>query len=301
MEATSSPRVEDFYRAAVGEAKASYYVPKFLEFDEPAANRTSWNWPAFFVTFLWLLYRRMYGYALLYFFVWPIAMLIFGVVITLVLGQQIGGLIYLVVAITVPYILLPIYANAIYHGHVRKRIDAVSSAAPSPDAAVQRLIGESSVSGPAMVAIIAVVAIIPVIGILAAIAIPAYQDYTIRAQVSEGLMLASPVKVAVTESFHDSQSWPHDLAAAGLTGTGYSGKYVESIAISDGTVFIRYGGAANRMISGGTLTLRPSLTVDNEVTWNCGYAYGDGGSPVDAAADHATDIKPKYLPSACRE
>ena len=52
--------MQGLYRAAVG-PNADFYIPKFLRFDQPGAARTSWNWPAFFASFYWFLYRRMYG------------------------------------------------------------------------------------------------------------------------------------------------------------------------------------------------------------------------------------------------
>ena len=60
--------------------------------------------------------------------------------------------------------------------------------------------------------------VVAIIGILAAIAIPAYQDYTIRAQASEGLAMASATKAAVAEYYADKGTWPADDGAAGGTG-----------------------------------------------------------------------------------
>src|SRR5580765_6299524 len=70
--------------------------------------------------------------------------------------------------------------------------------------------------------------VVAIIGILAAIAIPAYQDYTVRAQVTEGLNLAAAAKTAVAESFASNQTWPNSNTTAGLTpnATDISGKYV---------------------------------------------------------------------------
>jgi Protein of unknown function (DUF2628) len=64
--ADPSVDLEALYWAAVGPSKADYYAPKFLRFNEPGASKVSWNWPAFFVSFYWFLYRRMYGYWAIY-------------------------------------------------------------------------------------------------------------------------------------------------------------------------------------------------------------------------------------------
>src|ERR1041385_4560621 len=82
--------------------------------------------------------------------------------------------------------------------------------------------------------------VVAIIGILAAIAIPAYQDYTVRSQVTEGLNLASDLKAAVAETFAQTGSWPADNSSVGLTQTK-SGKYVTGVAITTGTINITYG------------------------------------------------------------
>ena len=89
--------------------------------------------------------------------------------------------------------------------------------------------------------------VVAIIGILAAIAIPAYQDYTIRAQVTEGLNLAGAVKAGVAEAFANTGEWPADMIAAGGDSTGLlpSGKYVDNIDVLNGTITITFGNDAN--------------------------------------------------------
>ncbi len=81
--------------------------------------------------------------------------------------------------------------------------------------------------------------VVAIIGILAAIAIPAYQDYTIRSQVTEGLNLASDLKAGIGEYYAQNGSWP-TLANLGISGgpTTKSGKYVSQINVSDGVITI---------------------------------------------------------------
>ncbi|HEV7608076.1 MAG TPA: pilin [Steroidobacteraceae bacterium] len=138
------------------------------------------------------------------------------------------------------------------------------------------------------------------IGIIAAIAIPAYQDYTIRAQITEGLNLASAAKAAVAESFAKTGTWPTDATQLGLEGIQH-GRYVTSVVVSRGTIFIRYGGQANGMLARHQVTLRPTITEQGDVIWSCGYAQDRGIDPrKGGAAPHATNVARKYLPSACR-
>src|SRR5688500_8396164 len=87
--------------------------------------------------------------------------------------------------------------------------------------------------------------VVAIIGILAAIAIPAYQDYTIRSQVTEGLNLAGGVKVAVAESYAQNGTFPVGLVEAGLVDTAGnatvpSGKYVDNLSITNGTIIVQY-------------------------------------------------------------
>src|ERR1043166_5977779 len=112
--------------------------------------------------------------------------------------------------------------------------------------------------------------VVAIIGILAAIAIPAYQDYTVRSQVTEGLNLASDLKAAVAETYAQNGSWPLDNNAVGVTAVK-SGKYVTGVMISTGTIQITYGGQANTNINGKILGLQPKVSPHGDVIWNCGY------------------------------
>lgn len=285
---TSNGKAE-LYSAAVGPAKADYYVPIFLRFDDPDGGRASWNWPAFFVTFYWLLYRRMYGIAVLYLFGFPLALVLLAVVAGLMLGEGTATFVYLIGAIAVPWIAMPIFANAMYHSHIRGVIAKLRATAPSEEALIQRLIGRSS--GSAAAVVIALVLLFPIAGILAAIAIPAYQDYTIRSQVHEGLNLAGAVKAAVAETYATRQAWPADLQDAGWDDVAASGKYVDSVEIRDGSVLILYGNTAHQAIAGRTLALHPASASNGDITWHCGYSAGELPG---------TDVPRKYLPAACR-
>jgi type IV pilus assembly protein PilA len=151
--------------------------------------------------------------------------------------------------------------------------------------------------------------VVAIIGILAAIAIPAYQDYTIRSQVTEGLNLAGAVKAAVAETYADRGVWPADNKAAGIVddagdGVEPSGKYVTKIAVTDGTIDITYGGQSNDNIDGKVLSLNPGVSKNDDVIWLCGYNLGTGiaDAPDQAGTNgDATDISPKYVPASCRD
>lgn len=138
-------------------------------------------------------------------------------------------------------------------------------------------------------------------GVAAAIAIPAYQDYTIRAEVAEGLTLAAEAKAAVGETYQRTGEAPADRSAAGMTpdAGGAPGSYVASIDVADGVVVIRFGNQANPRIADRTLALTPYRSPDGSVVWGCGFA---APADLDALGEVTgqTTIERKYLPSGCR-
>jgi len=150
--------------------------------------------------------------------------------------------------------------------------------------------------------------VVAIIGILAAIAIPAYQDYTIRAQVTEGLNLASDLKAGVGEFYANEGVWPTDESDLGLTEVK-SGKYVESVTVSNGTIIVTYGGAANDNLvtTGPVLSIRPMVSANDDVVWLCGNNTGADANPAledpDSGASDAstTSVLDKYMPQSCRD
>jgi type IV pilus assembly protein PilA len=145
--------------------------------------------------------------------------------------------------------------------------------------------------------------VVAIIGILAAIAIPAYQDYLIRSQVSEGLTMASAAKAGVSEYYANKGVWPADNSAAGLgAAADIQGKYVSSIAINGGGILVTYGHEANAThLVGETVGLQPGASPNGDVIWKCALANDPSGwsaSTVGSAV--ATSVEGKYLPSSCR-
>ncbi len=151
--------------------------------------------------------------------------------------------------------------------------------------------------------------VVAIIGILAAIAIPAYQNYTIRAQVTEGINLATHAKAPIAEAFLNSGQAPANRTAAGLTPspTDTQGKYVASVNVNNGVVIITFGNEANAQITGLTFTLTPYETNGLGVVWRCGTAPAAVGlNPLgtsgggNAAVYVAPTVPPQYLPASCR-
>lgn len=153
--------------------------------------------------------------------------------------------------------------------------------------------------------------VVAIIGILAAIAIPAYQDYTIRAQVSEGLTLASDIKAGVAEFMAQTGEWPADLAEAGVGSVGgaadKAARYVESVDVDVGTIQIVYGRDSNARINGQRLDIQPYVNANGDVVWLCGSANPPAAPATDtpigsatASTAVATTLLDKHMPASCR-
>jgi len=126
------------------------------------------------------------------------------------------------------------------------------------------------------------------LAILAAIAIPAYQDYILRAQVAEGFTVARSAETAMASYYADHGDMPQDNAAAGIgESASMSGRYVSSVDVEGGKLVVAYDAPqANRALHGRVLVLVPYRDAQGQVQWNCN--------------DPDTTIQPQYLPLACR-
>lgn len=132
--------------------------------------------------------------------------------------------------------------------------------------------------------------VVAIIAILAAIAIPAYQNYLIRAQVTEGMSLATGAKAAVWDFYSNTGRYPPSNESAGLPSnpSSIAGKYVQSVTVASGKITATFNNAdANAAIHGKTLVLSPNSGGDT-IVWTCN------------PAGTANAVDPKYLPSSCR-
>ncbi|MEL6447680.1 MAG: pilin [Pseudomonadota bacterium] len=165
---------------------------------------------------------------------------------------------------------------------------------------------ENSQQGFTLIELMIVVAII---GILSSLAITAYQTYTIRAQVAEGISIATNAKAGIADIFIDRGEAPADRQVAGLTNDAAdtSGAYVTAVEIDNGRIGITFGNDANASIAGQTLYMTPYETGDLGVVWRCGNAPAIAGLQTmgtsgggNAAVYQASTVDDRYLPSTCR-
>jgi len=154
--------------------------------------------------------------------------------------------------------------------------------------------------------------VVAIIGILAAIAIPAYQNYTIRAQVTEGLNLADGWKTGVSEFYAQNGTFPQDITTTPgsasntlmyVTGAT-TGKYVSDVTVTKGAIKVTYSNAngfvANKAINSAVLFLNPYLSKNNDIVWQCGQAPAPTSASLDSSTTAGTTtVSVQYLPGAC--
>ena len=124
--------------------------------------------------------------------------------------------------------------------------------------------------------------VVAIIGILAAIAIPQYQDYTIRARITEALNLAAPAKLAIAETYASTGVFPADNLASGLAAT-INSKYVADLSVAGAFITITLR-QIHTNVDGTTITLEATTdAADSRVEWTCTSTADD-----------------KYMPANCR-
>lgn len=139
--------------------------------------------------------------------------------------------------------------------------------------------------------------VMAIVGVLAALAIPAYQDYVVRAQISEAIVFATKLKVDATEYYANHNAWPSTTQRVAFEGTFVENTTLAPAIATDGTVTVLFGSQAASVLANQGIQLHPDVDpVSGAITWKCGgVAYMSGGN---GALDYRIG---RYLPTTCRE
>jgi Tfp pilus assembly major pilin PilA len=264
---------EPFYKAIIGTNNQEYYMNRFKEFDEKGKSGVTWHWPAFFVTLYWLLYRKMWGRSALYFFL-PY----FIVILLTIFGSAFIGIGFGIFFLLM-WIVPPLFADAWYYKHCKKKIAECIASANDFNQQIKLLHPKGGTSS--ILVIILPFVVIAIIGILAAIALPAYQDYTTRAQISNTLVFSRQATAAVGEYITKNKAVPSNLAQAGFTESWP--KTIRDLSINDKSGVMSITFAEPVAIAGKKLLMVPSLDGQNGITWKCA----------------SEEIRKSFLPNAC--
>lgn len=144
--------------------------------------------------------------------------------------------------------------------------------------------------------------VVAIIGILASIAIPAYQDYTIRAQVVEAFSITSELKLSIRDYYKDRGRFPSSNTEAGVPAPNHLiGNYVKKVEVVDGAMHVELGNYINAQLIGQTLTIRPifvSESPTSPISWVCGYRAPPEG--MESVGEDRTSLQNSHLPASCR-
>lgn len=294
-----APGDEEVYRICVGDDDSTrYYLDRFENFDL-GGGPASWNWAAFWASFIWLIHRRLFAYAAGYVTVLPLLLLGFNWAITQVLGERAGTFFETGAAVLIFWVLVPVFANSAYYRHVNARIEKARATTSSREEMIETLSRQRPITHPLIVLLICGGFVGAVFA--ANFAAEFYGSTSqffgsiIRKQVAESIRLAHPVQRAVARAYATSRVLPTDLAAAGLNEADYQSKYVAALNVIDGMVLIIYGNEADPKIARKTLSFRPVPLDDGGIAWSCGYFQASERDTV-----YGTNIDAEYLPSECQ-
>jgi len=268
---------DEAWAAVIGDSNTHHYLTRF---DRLAKGESGgWHWPAFFVTWYWMLYRKMWVPALLYF----VAPWVGGIVISLA-GAAAPALAVLLSAAQWLAIIFvpPLLANKWYFKHCENKIREVRTRGGSKDQMLARLEAAGGTSS-ILVIVLAVFGLIATIGILAAIALPAYQTYTVKAKVADAMLVGAEVSAAVGKQYEQTGQLPGqaDVDNFVLQASHHS-KYVAGVDLDSASATLTVHVSVPPVE--GSYQLVPTSDNNHHLSWSC----------------RSTDKLSRYVPARCR-
>lgn len=272
----------EFYEAAIGiNGGHDYYLSRFQSYDAHGGPQAGWHWPAFFVTFWWMLYRKMWRAAIIYFLA-PYAATLFAVAAMALLGQTaggaLGGLVFLLY-LGWAFLWIPSHAAGMYYLHCKAKI-AESKQASRNEQKQLRILAAKGGSSGVVVILLMLFAVVPVVGILGAIAIPQYAEYTTRTQMKEAQRYTGGAKEAIAAHYYARHRVPSSLEEAGFT-QPYPPMVGQASVGKGGVLTVVLAGQS---LAGKSLVYVPALDDQQRIVWEC----------------RGEDIPVRLLPKDCR-
>ncbi|WP_144394269.1 pilin [Pleionea sediminis] len=151
--------------------------------------------------------------------------------------------------------------------------------------------------------LIELMVVVAIIGILASIALPGYQQYVIRSQVTEAFSITEELKPLIKEYYKQTGNWPSTNKVAGIPEAKYlMGNYVSSIQVEEGAMHVTFGNKVNQLVNEKVITIRPIIVTGSPMSpfsWVCGHSNPPEG--MEAVGANKTDIQAELIPSSCRD
>ena len=269
---------EEAWGAVIGDSNTLHYLGRFKRLAHGEGG--GWHWPAFFVAWFWMLYRKMWVPAVLY------VVAYFGVSIFMsaltAASPVLAGVLSL--AWMVFWLIGPsLLANRWYYNHCVEKIRNVRARGGSKEQMLARLEAVGGTSNIAVIILAVVVIGFFGIGILAAIALPAYQTYTVKAKVADTMSIGSEVAAAVGKQYEQTGQLPSQADVDSiLLHSAHRSKYVSGVDLdgTSGTVTVRV--EATPTIH-GSYQMVPSADNNHHLSWTC-----------------STQDLIRYVPASCR-
>ena len=266
---------DEALEAMVGPSGAMYYLTRFDRLKR--GEDGGWHWPALFVTWFWMLYRKMWTHAVL----WVVAYIGVSIVVSAIahVAPLLGGLLSL--AWCAFWLIGPaLFANRWYYNHCIAKIRDLRSRGGSKEQMVARMEAHGG-TGNLVVVILAVVVIgFFGTGVLAAIALPAYSSYTVKAKVVDALAQGNEVADEIGRQYQSTGQLPADIDGI-VAHTPHQSKYLAGVSMSIvGELELH---VAPTPQIGGTIRLMPADEGGHHLRWSC-----------------STDDLRKYAPKSCQ-
>jgi len=268
---------DEAWAAVIGDSNTHHYLTRFDRLAK--GDGGGWHWPAFFVTWYWMLYRKMWVPALLYFFAPWVGAIAIGVAGAAV--PALAVLLYVAQWLAILFVP-PLLANKWYFKHCESKIRDVRSRGGSKDQMLARLEAVGGTSN-ILVIVLAVFGLIMMVGILAAIALPAYRDYTIKAKVADAMPVGFEVAAAVGKQYEQTGQLPGQTDVDNFVlQAAHHSKYVTGVDLdsADATLTVHVKAPPVE----GSYQLVPSSDNNHHLSWTC----------------RSTDKLSRYVPASCR-